>query len=430
MTMANPQNSGPMTQDSSAAIRLRGVSKIFPRTEARADTIKERLISSLSLRQRSDLIAALDEVDLAIGRGEALGLIGANGSGKSTMLKLIAGITRPTRGTVAADGRVLGLIELGAGFHPDLTGEENIRLQGSIYGLTAAEVETRVEPILAFADLGDFRAMPVKHYSSGMYVRLGFAIAMHIQPDILLVDEVLAVGDQEFQERCLREIRRLHAGGVTIVFVTHYPEQAERLCDRVVWMEQGKIRALGPATEILAAYHDDMIGRRYAASQGTLDAAVITAGLPGRFGTGGARIEAVRILDAAGRPRTNFLRGEPIRIEIDYSAPGIEALDCTIPVDAVSDGTNLTWWRARRDGKLIKPGADGRGTVAIDVPDPGLLTGRYRMTIALSPPDRPAEHYDVLYRLFHFAIDADNQWDTVAAIELKPSIAEKQCHPE
>lgn len=408
------------------SIRLSGVSKIYSRTEARADTIKERLISSLSLRQRSDLIAALDEVDLEIGQGEAFGLIGANGSGKSTMLKLIAGITQPTHGAVEANGRILGLIELGAGFHPDLTGDENIRLQGSIYGLTAAEVEERVEPILAFAELADFRAMPVKHYSSGMYVRLGFAIAMHIQPDILLVDEVLAVGDQDFQERCLREIRRLHASGVTIVFVTHYPEQAERLCDRVVWMEQGRVRALGPATQILAAYHDDMIGRRYAKSQGRLDSAVITAGLPGRFGTGEARIEAVRITDALGRPRSNFRCGEPIRIEIDYAAPGIDALDCTIPVDSVSDGTNLTWWRARRDGELIRPGADGKGTIVIDVPDPMLLAGRYRMTISLSPPDNPDDHYDILYRLFHFAIDAESEWDTVAAIELKPFVAEKQ----
>ncbi|MCE5229446.1 ABC transporter ATP-binding protein [bacterium] len=410
-----------------SAVSLRGVSKIYSRTEARADTIKEKLISSLSLRQRSDIIAALDEVDLDIARGEAFGLIGANGSGKSTMLKLIAGITTPTRGTVEAAGRILGLIELGAGFHPELTGEENIRLQGSIYGLTAAEVESRIEPILAFAELSDFRAMPVKHYSSGMYVRLGFAIAMHIEPDILLVDEVLAVGDQDFQERCLREIRRLRDKGVTIVFVTHYPEQAERLCNRVAWMEQGRVRTLGPATEILAAYHDDTIGRRYAGSQGILDSAIITAGLPGRFGTGEARIEAVRITDAFGRPRSNFRRGEPIRIEVDYKAgPGVTELDCTIPVDSVSDGTNLTWWRALRDGGVIKPGADGRGTFRIDVPDPMLLAGRYRMTISLSAPARPNEHMDVLYRLFHFSIESDPEWDTVAPVELKVFVAERQ----
>ncbi|MEN6625203.1 MAG: ABC transporter ATP-binding protein [Candidatus Sumerlaeia bacterium] len=411
----------------SPAIRLSGVSKIYARTEARADTLKERLIGSLSTRRRTDIVAALDHVDVEIRRGEAFGLIGANGSGKSTMLKLIAGITQPTEGTVEAGGRILGLIELGAGFHPELTGEENIRLQGAIYGLTADEVEARVEPILEFAELADFRSMPVKHYSSGMYVRLGFAIAMHVEPDILLVDEVLAVGDQDFQERCLREIRRLRDGGVTIVFVTHYPEQAERLCDRVLWMDHGRIRALGPTSEILTAYHDDVIGTKYAERQGLLDAAVIAAGVPGRFGTGEARIDAVRIMDTSGRRRANFKRGEPIRIELDISArPGVKEIDCTIPVDSVADGTNLSLLRAERDWGLIKPGPDGKTTVRIDIPDPMLLPGRYRLTFAISPPGRPSDHYDILYRIFNFMVEADPDWDTSAAIELKGSVAEKQ----
>ncbi len=416
-------SAAPVTA-SAPAIRLAGVTKVYSRTEARADTLKERLISSLSVRQRSDLVIALEDINLGITPGELLGLIGPNGSGKSTLLKIIAGITRPSQGSVHTEGRILGLIELGAGFHPELTGDENIRLQGAIYGLDAAQVEAAIEPILDFAELRDFRSMPVKHYSSGMYVRLGFAIAMHARPDLLLVDEVLAVGDQDFQERCLREIRRLNAAGVTILFVTHYPEQAERLCDRVLWLEGGQTRMLGPATDVLAAYHDDMIGRRHGRSQGRLDRNVIMAGVAGRYGSGEARIEAVRLLDQANRPRTSFRPGESFRFEIDFSAqPGIDRLGCTIPIDDVRDGFMVSLTHAERDYGLIDVGPDGRGTIRVEFDNPPLLAGRYRVTIALSPPNRPSEHYDVLYRLFHLVIDSDPDWETVAPIQLRPRLA-------
>ena len=406
------------------AVRIREATKIYSRSEGRADTIKQRLIGAMSARQRHDLIVALDGLDLEIAAGEAFGLIGPNGSGKSTLLKLIAGITHPNQGSIQARGRVLGLIELGAGFHPDLTGDENIRLQGAIYGLSAAEVAAAVEPILDFSDLRGFRSMPVKHYSTGMYVRLGFAIAMHARPEVLLVDEVLSVGDQEFQERCLREIRRLHRQGVAIVFVTHHPEQAERICDRVLWLEQGRTRMLGPATEVLAAYHQDMIERRHNQSRGPLEPAVIAAGMPGRFGTGEARIEAVRLMDRTGRVRANFSRGEPFRIEVDVRGlrPEVRELDCLIPIDPVSGGAMLALPHARRDHRPLRLGPDGRGTFRLDCDRPPLLPGRYRITIAISPPERPTDHYDVLYRLFTLSIDHDPDWETVGMIELRPTL--------
>jgi ABC-type polysaccharide/polyol phosphate transport system ATPase subunit len=374
----------------------------------------------LSQRGRREVVVALDGLDLEVARGEALGVIGPNGAGKTTLLKLIAGISRPTRGEVTAAGRVLGLIELGAGFHPDLTGVENIRLQGSIYGLSAAEVEARTPSILEFAELASFRHMPVRQYSSGMFVRLGFAIAMHVDPDVMLVDEVLAVGDQRFQERCLEAIQRLLARGAALVMVTHYPEQAERVCGRVAWIEQGRLRRLGPAAEVLADYHADLLARRYGTSQGPMSDETFAVGLPGRFGTGEARFEAVRLLDGLGRPRTHFRRGETIRIEIEYRAqPGVEAVDCTIPLDS-PEGTILTYWRAELHGVLGRP-LDGRGRFHLQIDHPPLLPGRYRMTLALSPPGRPNDHYDVLYKLFHFSIERDPGWETFAPIELRPS---------
>ncbi len=411
---ALPTQSG----DSSAVIRLCGVHKFYSRTERRADTLKESLLSALAQKARHDLVHALDAVDLAVGRGEAVGLIGPNGSGKSTLLKLVAGITQPTRGTVNVSGRVLGLIELGAGFHPDLTGDENVRLQGAIYGMEADEVERRLDAILDFAELREFRSMPVKHYSSGMFVRLGFAVAVHADPDVLLVDEVLSVGDLDFQERCMRKIRQLRRGGMTLLFVTHYPEQAESVCDRIVWLENGGIRGAGPALEVLADYHADLIASRYGKTRGPLDDKALAVGLPGRFGSGEARIEALRILDRDGRPRTNFRRGEALVIEIDYTAQSdVRAVDCMLPLYTF-DGTMLTLWRAEREAAPSRP-VEGRGRIRLEVPRLPLLPGRYGLTVSLTPPGRPYDHYDVLYKLFHFCIQPEPGWETVAPIELK-----------
>jgi len=403
------------------AIALRGVTKLYRRTEGRAGTLKENLLASLSRRERRDLITALDDVNLEVAPGDSIGLIGPNGSGKSTLLKLIAGITQPTRGTVATRGTVLGLIELGAGFHPDLTGVENIRLQGAIYGFGAREVEAQIDSILDFAGLSDFRHMPVRHYSSGMYMRLGFAIAVHARPDILLVDEVMAVGDQDFQERCLRAIKRLRAEGMTLVLVTHFPEHIERICDRVAWIDGGRIVRLGPAGQILAAYQRDLIERRYARSAGPLDTEAMTVGAAGRFGSEEARIEAVRLLDADGRPCMNFRRGAPMTIELDYTArPGIEAVDLTIPLEAI-DRIFLTVWRAETDGALGRP-AQGRGRFRLEIASLPLLPGRYGITFALSPPGRPSDHYSLLYKMFIFSVEPEPGWDTIAPLELKPAL--------
>uniref|UniRef100_A0A7C2J0Z4 ABC transporter ATP-binding protein n=1 Tax=Ammonifex degensii TaxID=42838 RepID=A0A7C2J0Z4_9THEO len=235
-----------------AAVEISNLWKKFRVYHDRAYSLKERLI--FWHRGRADEFWALRNINLTVPRGATVGLIGRNGSGKSTLLKIISRILYPTRGTVKVASRVSTLLELGAGFHPDFTGIENIFLNASILGFTRKEIKERLADIIAFSELGHFIYNPVRTYSSGMYMRLGFAVAVHVDAEILLVDEVLAVGDLAYQEKCLERIRELQKRGVTIIFVTHNPQQVEELCNLAVWLDKGEIRFLGSAREAARAY--------------------------------------------------------------------------------------------------------------------------------------------------------------------------------
>jgi len=208
-----------------------------------------------SARRRAEAFWALQDLHIGIARGTSLGIIGRNGAGKSTLLKLLAGITAPSRGRIVIHGRVAALIEVGSGFHPELTGRENVFLSGSILGMRRREIAANLERIVEFAGVQPFIDTPVKWYSSGMYVRLGFAIAAHLQPDILLVDEVLAVGDAEFQVKCLRRIQELKNQGTTSLFISHDLTAVERLCDSALLLDQGMVAAMGSPAEVVANYH-------------------------------------------------------------------------------------------------------------------------------------------------------------------------------
>jgi ABC-type polysaccharide/polyol phosphate transport system ATPase subunit len=234
------------------AIEFRNVTKSFLLKDGR--TLREYIQSVLSKRSLGDRFEALHDVSFSVMPGETVAFIGRNGSGKSTALKLMAGVTAPSSGEVFVNGRVSPLIELGAGFHPDLTGRENVHLNGSILGMSAREVDARFDEIVDFAELREFIDTPVKRYSSGMYVRLGFAVAVHSDPEILLVDEVLAVGDAYFQEKCLEKMQEFQAMGVTIIVVSHSPDVVKQFCDRVVWLEHGRIIAEGAAGELVDSY--------------------------------------------------------------------------------------------------------------------------------------------------------------------------------
>jgi len=197
---------------------------------------------------------ALDDVSFEIKKGETMGIIGPNGSGKSTILKLIAGVMVPSRGSVEIAGKIAPLIELGAGFHPELTGRENIYLNGSILGLNRSEIDERFDDIVEFSDLSEFIDTPIKHYSSGMYMRLGFSIAIHIEPEILLIDEILAVGDIAFQQKCMEKMNEFKKNGVTIVFVSHSLEAIKNFCQKAIWLDKGKIKEEGEPEKVIAAY--------------------------------------------------------------------------------------------------------------------------------------------------------------------------------
>jgi ABC-type polysaccharide/polyol phosphate transport system ATPase subunit len=290
-------------------IRVDRVSRRFRVRANEARSLKELFV--LGGRTEAHDVLALHDVTVAVEPGEAVGLVGRNGSGKSTLLRLVAGIIKPTEGRVEVGGRIGSLLELGAGFHPDFSGRENVFLNGAIYGLKRTQIRERFDEIVAFAELEDAIDRPVRTYSSGMYMRLGFAIAAHLDSDILLLDEVFAVGDEAFQRKCFGKIFEFKQRGGTIVFVSHDASQVERLCERAVLLREGRVEFDGPTHEAIVRY------RRVLAAEA--DPAERAAGLR-EWGTGEATIASARLVGAEGEERQQFLAGEPLSLRLRIEA--------------------------------------------------------------------------------------------------------------
>ena len=280
------------------AIEVRNVSKIFKLYHEQYHTLKERLIF-LRRAKRFEEFRALDDVSFEVEEGTTFGLIGANGSGKSTMLKLIAGILRPTSGELVVKGRIGALLEVGAGFHPDLTGRQNVYLNGSILGFSTREINNKFDDIVSFAGLEQFIDNPVRNYSSGMYIRLGFAVAVHMEPDILLIDEVIAVGDEAFQAKCMERIRGFQEEGKTILVVTHAVDGIRDLCSQAALLTKGELAAYGNPSEVIRQYRNQ-VSRTPSGERIDHLTAV-------DFGT-------VTLTDAAGEPRPFYDAGEPMTV--------------------------------------------------------------------------------------------------------------------
>ena len=241
--------------DKNIAIKVEHVYKDFKLYYDKAHTLKEKLLFfSKKNKDKNNILHVLQDINLEINKGESVALIGVNGSGKSTLLKLMTKIIYPNKGKITVNGKLTSLLELGAGFHEDFTGRENIYFNASIFGLTRNEIDERLDEIIAFSELGDFIDNPVRTYSSGMYMRLAFSIAINVQADVLLIDEILAVGDQHFQDKCFDKLIELKKAGKTIVIVTHSMDQVKKFCDRAVWLYKGKIRKDGKVSDVLEEY--------------------------------------------------------------------------------------------------------------------------------------------------------------------------------
>jgi len=347
----------------------------------------------MNLWTRPEDFWAVKDVSFAVERGEAVGIIGHNGAGKSTILKLLSNITTPTSGEITINGRLAALIEVGSGFHPELSGRENIYLNGSILGMSRSEITRKLDSIIDFADLRQFIDTPVKRYSSGMYVRLGFSIAAHLQPDILLLDEVLAVGDAAFQAKCLNRITELKEAGTTIVFISHDLRAVERLCQRVLLLKRGQVVMSGSAKEVVAAYQSDA----------TLSSESVEVHKKGE--TKEVEIRALSFCDEAGQVKPSFQTGEPLVARIDYEvhSPVKDAVfgllfftadgeqHCELTTDLSDDRISL---------------APGKASLEFRTPELGLLPGIYFTSVHVQERNaRDVIHYQ--YKSTILRVDSD-----------------------
>jgi len=389
------------------AVRFDNVSKRFSLDIDRPRSLQEMFVQR-RIRAEAEWFWALRNVSFSIEPGEHVGLIGSNGSGKSTLLKLISRVIRPTTGSITTQGRVAGLLELGTGFHPDLTGRENIFLNASILGIPRLETKRQLDDIIDFADIGPFIDVPVRNYSSGMVVRLGFAITTALQPEVLLIDEVLAVGDQNFQRKCIARLEDLQTRGVTLLLVSHGLGQIRELCNRTIWLAQGAIKADGETDLVSAEYSNAQL-----AAEKKL---TVVETQQNRFGTHQAEITRVELLQADGTVPVYFTAGETFRLCLHYHAPQrIER-----PTFGLAfyrrDGVHVNGPNSVRDGYEI-PFLDGTGRVEYVIDQLPLNPGRYELTVAIYNTDSTVA-IDHHHRLYPFEVRSRTGWNEEGVVHI------------
>lgn len=393
-------------------LRFSGVGKVYRwrGSRVRHESVKGALLSNWWRRRqtREGVHLALDGIDLDIRPGEAVALVGPNGSGKSTLLKLAGGILRPTDGTVDVEGRVTALIELGAGFHPEITGRENVLINGMLLGLDRREVESRLPEILAFADIGDFIDQPVKTYSSGMYVRLGFAVAVAVEPDVLLIDEVLSVGDEAFTRRCLDRLARMRQAGVTMVLVSHDLDLVETFADRAVYLSQGRIRAEGAVEKVVGRYRSDVSGGALQPDEEDVSAIrVIEEGK--RWGSGEVEILSVSLETPAG-PTRLVPSGTPCSLRIRMRTPE-KVEDAVVGVAwKASDETLVAGHNTDLDGRPLRR-LEGEDEIRCSYEALDLAPGNYSVDVAVHT--RGGRAYDYWCGALSLTVTAGAQWPGV-----------------
>ena len=374
-------------------IVLERATRSFTLTHERSRTLKELLVRRS--RASRTKVHALREVDLRVAPGEAVGMVGRNGAGKTSLLRCLAGIVPLDSGRAECGGRVVSLLELGAGFGPDFTGRENVYLNGALHGFTREEIEARVERIVEFSELGDFIDVPVKAYSAGMYLRLGFSIVAHLDADVLLIDEILAVGDESFQRKCLRRISEQMAAGATLVLVSHDPTAIERVCERVVVLEAGRVAFDGGVADGLLFYHR-MLGTESARSEALRPAERI----------GAVEIAELELKDAEGRGRHMFRPGEPLRVDMRVAARD-RAERAVLALEVRDQRGELCFRTDVALGELA-----GQTEVSFEVPRLALLGGDY--DVAVGSLDQDAPEGRLLDRLARFSVAQVSDGEGVA----------------
>jgi rfaE bifunctional protein nucleotidyltransferase chain/domain len=421
------------------AVVAKDVSKVYRRFlhKNQFKTLKSALLTGSLLSDLSpdQTFTALDGVSFEVPRGTTVGVIGENGSGKSTLLKLMAGITPPTRGSLSVDGRISALIELGAGFHPEISGRENVAINGIMLGLTRREVEERFDEIVAFAELQDFIDAPVKTYSSGMYMRLGFAVAIHVDPDVLLIDEVLAVGDEAFTRKCLDKIGEFRRRGKTIVLVTHSLGLVEKMCDEAIWLRHGRLQDQGDPRRVVDAYLTYVAGGEEAllareqspATAAAADEPAEHGYREGRWGSREVEITSVRLLDDRGKVRHVYVPGESLTLSLTVRAAR-DVRDFVFGVGLfTADGVHVYGTNTHIEDYVPKQ-ARGEGEVLLVLRDLRLVEGTYLLDVAAHRRD--GTPYDYLRGLHSFRVKSRvkdvgvyrpaHSWSFAGGLELEP----------
>lgn len=395
------------------AVRAEGLGKRYEIYESGHARLKQFILPKLQrvarLRPRDYYreFWALQDVSFAVCKGETVAVIGRNGSGKSTLLQIICGTLTPTLGTVETQGRVSALLELGAGFNPEFTGRENVYHSGAIQGITGSEMDTRFDDIAAFADIGGFIDQPVKTYSSGMYVRLAFAVAINVDPDILIVDEALSVGDVRFQAKCMKRIKTLQQAGTTILFVSHDVGSVRTLCDRAIWLDEGRLRMDGDVFPVTGSFMAHLFeGDMAELEEATLGAAVGSPHDHTESEKGydtkpvthwGSHIGCIRnagMYTADGQRADVFELGEEMEVRIEFRAPQVVEIDDLSVAFSIKDlkGSDLIVSSTHDQGRVRFDPEKGMYRVAFRFRNP-LVTGRYLLVAAVENRANPAIHY-------------------------------------
>jgi homopolymeric O-antigen transport system ATP-binding protein len=388
----------------SYSILVEGLSKQYQIGQLHPDgLLQETLINLVKNpfhrhKRKTEAIWAIRDISFKIDEGEVVGIIGPNGAGKSTLLKLLAKITYPTSGKRQVHGRVAALLEVGTGFHGELTGRENIFLNGSILGMTKHEVERKLDAIVSFAGVEKFVDTPVKHYSSGMFLRLGFAVAAHLEPDILLVDEVLAVGDAGFQKKCLTAMGDLQKGGRTVLFVSHNMAAVENLCSRVIWIESGRIRQDGPAKDVIQAYTESF--------SDVPQVGVELETTSNRRGNGAIRYTRLEFISADGEPVKFIRSGDCVTFRLHYEAKERvlrPIFDVAIHTALGTLISRFTTWGSEFDVPFVDPGV---GCIDLEIDCLNLMSGHYYISLVLMGQGKI--FFDTLEHCAQFEVETSN----------------------